>query len=179
MAIDYLDACGITVGEAICIIFDSLDRRWGLIQDAVTLFMGLLMLTCAQARPIMAGSPSKPGTSSATVLASAASIRWRHLLIGERGRCIHSRRLPTSWSQSHNYHPNAWIWSVPPRHRSNERPTHPPWLCATTILRAYHPSRRTTCSSSIRLSALYANGMKAAETAGDHQHITAYDSRSV
>ncbi|KAF1999523.1 MFS phosphate transporter [Amniculicola lignicola CBS 123094] len=47
-AIDYLEICGIIVGQILVgIIGDWLGRRWGLIQDAVIMFVGLLMLTAA------------------------------------------------------------------------------------------------------------------------------------
>ncbi|OCK74216.1 phosphate transporter A-1, partial [Lepidopterella palustris CBS 459.81] len=47
-AIDYLEICGIIVGQILVgIIGDWLGRRWGLIQDAVIMFIGLLMLTSA------------------------------------------------------------------------------------------------------------------------------------
>ncbi|KAH7064508.1 hypothetical protein B0J12DRAFT_733962, partial [Macrophomina phaseolina] len=47
-AIDYLEICGIIVGQILVgIIGDWIGRRWGLIQDAVIMFVGLLMLTAA------------------------------------------------------------------------------------------------------------------------------------
>nr|OQO19534.1 hypothetical protein B0A51_12132 [Rachicladosporium sp. CCFEE 5018] len=47
-AIDYLEICGIIVGQVLVgIIGDWLGRRWGLIQDATIMFVGLLMLTAA------------------------------------------------------------------------------------------------------------------------------------
>ena len=47
-AIDYLEICGIIVGQILVgIIGDWLGRRWGLIQDATIMFIGLLMLTAA------------------------------------------------------------------------------------------------------------------------------------
>ncbi|KAF2763935.1 MFS general substrate transporter [Teratosphaeria nubilosa] len=47
-AIDYLEIIGIIVGQILVgIIGDWLGRRWGLIQDAVIMFVGLLMLTAA------------------------------------------------------------------------------------------------------------------------------------
>ncbi|KAF2806638.1 putative MFS phosphate transporter [Mytilinidion resinicola] len=47
-AIDYLEICGIIVGQILVgIIGDWLGRRWGLIQDAVVMFVGLIMLTAA------------------------------------------------------------------------------------------------------------------------------------
>ncbi|KAF2146432.1 uncharacterized protein K452DRAFT_262198 [Aplosporella prunicola CBS 121167] len=47
-AIDYLEICGIIVGQILVgIVGDWLGRRWGLIQDAVIMFVGLLMLTAA------------------------------------------------------------------------------------------------------------------------------------
>ncbi|KAH8732695.1 major facilitator superfamily domain-containing protein [Phaeosphaeriaceae sp. PMI808] len=47
-AIDYLEICGIIVGQILVgIIGDWLGRRHGLIQDAVIMFVGLLMLTAA------------------------------------------------------------------------------------------------------------------------------------
>ncbi|KAK7546893.1 major facilitator superfamily domain-containing protein [Phyllosticta citricarpa] len=47
-AIEYLEICGIIVGQIIVgVIGDWLGRRWGLIQDAVIMFVGLVMLTAA------------------------------------------------------------------------------------------------------------------------------------
>ncbi|EMC93447.1 hypothetical protein BAUCODRAFT_95153 [Baudoinia panamericana UAMH 10762] len=47
-AIDYLEICGIIVGQILVgIIGDWLGRRWGLIQDAAIMFIGLVMLTAA------------------------------------------------------------------------------------------------------------------------------------
>ncbi|KAF2831526.1 MFS general substrate transporter [Ophiobolus disseminans] len=47
-AIDYLEICGIIVGQILVgILGDWLGRRHGLIQDAVIMFVGLLMLTAA------------------------------------------------------------------------------------------------------------------------------------
>ncbi|KAF2013238.1 putative MFS phosphate transporter [Aaosphaeria arxii CBS 175.79] len=47
-AIDYLEIVGIIVGQILVgVIGDWLGRRWGLIQDAVIMFVGLLMLTAA------------------------------------------------------------------------------------------------------------------------------------
>lgn len=47
-AIDYLEICGIIVGQIIVgVLGDWLGRRWGLIQDAVIMFVGLVMLTAA------------------------------------------------------------------------------------------------------------------------------------
>ncbi|KAL2783252.1 hypothetical protein BJX66DRAFT_345109 [Aspergillus keveii] len=47
-AIDYLEICGIIVGQILVgILGDWLGRRWGLIQDAAIMFIGLLMLTAA------------------------------------------------------------------------------------------------------------------------------------
>ncbi|KAK3068957.1 hypothetical protein LTR53_013082, partial [Teratosphaeriaceae sp. CCFEE 6253] len=47
-AVDYLEICGIIVGQILVgILGDWLGRRWGLIQDAVIMFVGLLMLTAA------------------------------------------------------------------------------------------------------------------------------------
>ena len=47
-AIDYLEICGIIVGQILVgILGDWLGRRHGLIQDAVIMFLGLLMLTAA------------------------------------------------------------------------------------------------------------------------------------
>ncbi|KAL6720861.1 hypothetical protein ACLMJK_002786 [Lecanora helva] len=47
-AIDYLEICGIIVGQILVgILGDWLGRRWGLIQDATIMFIGLLMLTAA------------------------------------------------------------------------------------------------------------------------------------
>nr|POF26238.1 putative inorganic phosphate transporter 1-4 [Quercus suber] len=47
-AVDYLETCGIIVGQILVgIIGDWLGRRWGLIQDALIMFGGLLMLTAS------------------------------------------------------------------------------------------------------------------------------------
>ncbi|KAH9879340.1 hypothetical protein J1614_002779 [Plenodomus biglobosus] len=47
-AIDYLEICGIIVGQILVgILGDWLGRRYGLIQDAIIMFVGLLMLTAA------------------------------------------------------------------------------------------------------------------------------------
>lgn len=47
-AIDYLEICGIIVGQILVgVLGDWLGRRWGLIQDATIMFIGLLMLTAA------------------------------------------------------------------------------------------------------------------------------------
>jgi len=47
-AIDYLEICGIIVGQILVgVIGDWLGRRFGLIQDAIIMFVGLLMLTAA------------------------------------------------------------------------------------------------------------------------------------
>ncbi|KAB8267340.1 major facilitator superfamily domain-containing protein [Aspergillus minisclerotigenes] len=47
-AIDYLEIIGIIVGQILVgIIGDWLGRRWGLIQDAAIMFIGLIMLTAA------------------------------------------------------------------------------------------------------------------------------------
>lgn len=47
-AVDYLEICGIIVGQILVgIIGDWLGRRWGLIQDATIMFIGLVMLTAA------------------------------------------------------------------------------------------------------------------------------------
>ncbi|KAL2037116.1 hypothetical protein N7G274_010112 [Stereocaulon virgatum] len=47
-AVDYLEICGIIVGQILVgILGDWLGRRWGLIQDATIMFIGLLMLTAA------------------------------------------------------------------------------------------------------------------------------------
>ncbi|KAG9188297.1 MFS general substrate transporter [Alternaria panax] len=47
-AIDYLEICGIIVGQILVgVVGDWLGRRFGLIQDAVIMFVGLLMLTAA------------------------------------------------------------------------------------------------------------------------------------
>lgn len=47
-SIDYLEICGIIVGQILVgIIGDWIGRRWGLIQDATIMFVGLLMLTAA------------------------------------------------------------------------------------------------------------------------------------
>ena len=47
-AVDYLEICGIIVGQILVgFIGDWIGRRWGLIQDAVIMFTGLIMLTAA------------------------------------------------------------------------------------------------------------------------------------
>ena len=47
-ALDYLEICGIIVGQMfVGVIGDWLGRRFGLIQDALIMFGGLLMLTAA------------------------------------------------------------------------------------------------------------------------------------
>ncbi|KAF7193137.1 putative inorganic phosphate transporter [Pseudocercospora fuligena] len=47
-AVDYLEICGIIVGQILVgILGDWLGRRWGLIQDAVIMFLGLIMLTAS------------------------------------------------------------------------------------------------------------------------------------
>ncbi|MCJ1279171.1 hypothetical protein MMC21_006995 [Puttea exsequens] len=47
-AVDYLEICGIIVGQILVgILGDWLGRRWGLIQDATIMFIGLLMLTAS------------------------------------------------------------------------------------------------------------------------------------
>jgi MFS family permease len=45
-AVDYLEICGIIVGQILVgVIGDWIGRRWGLIQDATIMFIGLIMLT--------------------------------------------------------------------------------------------------------------------------------------
>ncbi|KAI5287562.1 hypothetical protein KEM52_001528 [Ascosphaera acerosa] len=45
-SVEYLEICGIIVGQILVgIIGDSIGRRWGLIQDAAIMFLGLIMLT--------------------------------------------------------------------------------------------------------------------------------------
>lgn len=47
-AVDYLEIIGIIVGQILVgIIGDWLGRRWGLIQDATIMFIGLIMLTAS------------------------------------------------------------------------------------------------------------------------------------
>ena len=47
-AVDYLEICGIIVGQILVgFIGDWIGRRWGLIQDATIMFTGLIMLTAA------------------------------------------------------------------------------------------------------------------------------------
>ncbi|KZF23675.1 pi-transporter A-1 [Xylona heveae TC161] len=47
-AVDYLEICGIIVGQILVgILGDWLGRRWGLIQDASIMLMGLVMLTAS------------------------------------------------------------------------------------------------------------------------------------
>ncbi|KAL9130749.1 MAG: hypothetical protein Q9217_001145 [Psora testacea] len=47
-AVDYLEICGIIIGQMLVgVLGDWLGRRWGLIQDATIMFLGLIMLTAA------------------------------------------------------------------------------------------------------------------------------------
>lgn len=47
-AIDYMEIVGIIIGQILVgILGDWLGRRWGLIQDATIMFIGLIMLVCA------------------------------------------------------------------------------------------------------------------------------------
>ena len=47
-AVDYLEVCGIIVGQMLVgVLGDWLGRRWGLIQDATIMFIGLIMLVAA------------------------------------------------------------------------------------------------------------------------------------
>ena len=47
-AIEYLEVSGIIIGQILVgILGDWLGRRWGLIQDAVIMFIGLVMLSCS------------------------------------------------------------------------------------------------------------------------------------
>lgn len=47
-AVEYLEICGIIVGQILVgILGDWIGRRWGLIQDAVIMLLGLVMLTAA------------------------------------------------------------------------------------------------------------------------------------
>ncbi|KAI9806709.1 MAG: hypothetical protein M1825_006166 [Sarcosagium campestre] len=47
-SVEYLEICGIIVGQILVgILGDWLGRRWGLIQDATIMFLGLLMLTAS------------------------------------------------------------------------------------------------------------------------------------
>lgn len=47
-AVQYLEVCGIIVGQILVgILGDWLGRRWGLIQDAAIMFIGLVMLVCS------------------------------------------------------------------------------------------------------------------------------------
>jgi MFS family permease len=47
-AVDYLEICGIIVGQILVgVIGDWIGRRWGLIQDATIMFFGLIMLVAA------------------------------------------------------------------------------------------------------------------------------------
>ena len=47
-AVDYLEICGIIVGQILVgVLGDWLGRRWGLIQDATIMFIGLIMLTAS------------------------------------------------------------------------------------------------------------------------------------
>ena len=47
-AVDYLEVSGIIVGQILVgVLGDWIGRRWGLIQDVVIMFTGLLMLTAS------------------------------------------------------------------------------------------------------------------------------------
>jgi MFS family permease len=47
-AVDYLEICGIIVGQILVgVLGDWLGRRWGLIQDSIIMFLGLIMLVCS------------------------------------------------------------------------------------------------------------------------------------
>ena len=47
-AVDYLEICGIICGQILVgFIGDWIGRRWGLIQDATIMFIGLIMLVCS------------------------------------------------------------------------------------------------------------------------------------
>ena len=47
-AVTYLEICGIICGQILVgILGDWIGRRWGLIQDATIMFIGLLMLTAS------------------------------------------------------------------------------------------------------------------------------------
>lgn len=47
-AVEYLEICGIIVGQILVgVIGDWIGRRWGLIQDATIMFIGLVMLTAS------------------------------------------------------------------------------------------------------------------------------------
>ncbi|KAL9043279.1 MAG: hypothetical protein Q9214_003530 [Letrouitia sp. 1 TL-2023] len=47
-AVEYLEICGIIVGQILVgVLGDWIGRRWGLIQDALIMFLGLIMLTAA------------------------------------------------------------------------------------------------------------------------------------
>ena len=47
-SITYLEVVGIIIGQILVgILGDWLGRRWGLIQDATIMFIGLVMLSCA------------------------------------------------------------------------------------------------------------------------------------
>ena len=47
-AVAYLEVVGIIIGQVLVgILGDWLGRRWGLLQDAIIMFIGLIMLTCA------------------------------------------------------------------------------------------------------------------------------------
>ena len=92
-AVDYLEVIGIIVGQILVgILGDWLGRRWGLIQDATIMFLGLIMLTASwgvttskygpirkDERDVLiatqtAGSSATYGPSGFTVLVWAASI---------------------------------------------------------------------------------------------------------
>lgn len=47
-SVEYLEIVGIIIGQVLVgVIGDWIGRRWGLIQDAVIMFLGLLMLTAS------------------------------------------------------------------------------------------------------------------------------------
>lgn len=47
-AVQYLEIVGIIIGQILVgILGDWIGRRWGLIQDATIMFIGLVMLTCS------------------------------------------------------------------------------------------------------------------------------------
>lgn len=92
-SITYLEVSGIIIGQILVgILGDWLGRRWGLIQDAVIMFIGLVMLsaswgvtlskimiTISRSKsltfPQMDGSPAILSPYSSTVSGLAASIR--------------------------------------------------------------------------------------------------------
>jgi hypothetical protein len=60
-AVEYLEVVGIIIGQILVgILGDWLGRRWGLIQDAVIMFVGLLMLTACWGVTLSMQNPLSP-----------------------------------------------------------------------------------------------------------------------